>query len=82
MVMETDYAVPESKLYKCYKVHGVLYVPHYTNPGIYVGPSTRVDTGFIKAKYNARYFYKHELIRMGASEIMEQLWVTSGRDAK
>jgi hypothetical protein len=82
MVMDTEYAVPETKAYKCYKVGNILYVPHYTNPGVYVGPSIRQETGFVKGKYVARFFYKNELIKMGASEIIEQLWSTSARDQK
>jgi hypothetical protein len=80
MVMSTEYATPEYKSYRCYKVNQVLYVPHYTNSGIYVGPSTKQETGFIKGKYTARLLYKHELIKMGASEVIEQLWSTSARD--
>jgi hypothetical protein len=82
MVMETDYATPETKSYKCYKIGQVLYVPHYNNPGIYIGPSTRQETGFIKGKYTARLFYKNELIKMGATEVIEQLWSTAARDEK
>ena len=80
--MSTEYATPETKSYRCYKVGDILYVPHYNNPGVYVGPSKRIETGFIRADYHARYFYKHELLKMGATEIMEQLWVTSARDEK
>lgn len=80
--MNTEYATPETKNYKCYKLNDILYVPHYNNPGVYVGPSVRQETGFIKGKYNARYFYRHELIRMGAIEVTEQLWQTPARDEK
>ena len=82
MVMPTEYATPETKTYKCYKVGEVLFVPHYNNPGIYIGPATRQETGFIKGKYTAQLFYAHELLMMRAREVTEQLWVTSGRDAK
>ena len=82
MVMSTEYATPETAAYKCYKVGDILYVPHYNNPGVYVGPSVRKDSGYIKANYSARYFYKHELIKMGAVEITEQLWTTAARSQK
>ena len=80
--MVTEYETPETKSYKCYKMNQILYVPHYNNPGIYVGPSTRQETGFIKGKYTARLFYKHELIKMGATEVIEQLWSTNARNEK
>ncbi len=78
----SEYCIPETANYKCYKIGNVLYVPHYNNPGVYVGPSVKEDTGFIKGKYVARYFYKHELVKMGATEVIEQLWSTSARDKK
>lgn len=77
-----EYEVPETKNYKCYKVGNIMYVPHYTIPGMYVGPSKRVETGFIRANYTARYFYEQELKRMNATEVFEQLWATSARDGK
>ncbi len=77
-----EFDVPEKANYKCYKVGKILYIPHYNNPGVYVGPSKRIETGFIRANYPARYFYKHELLKMGALEITEQLWCTSARDQK
>jgi hypothetical protein len=78
----SEYCIPETANYKCYKINKILYVPHYNNPGVYVGPSVRENTGFIKGNYVARYFYKHELIKMGATEVIEQLWSTSARDQK
>jgi len=81
-MISTDYSTPEIRSYKCYKIGDILFVPHYNNPGIYVGPSTRQETGFIKGKYTAQLFYSHELLMMGAREVTEQLWATSARDHK
>jgi hypothetical protein len=57
-----------------------MYIPHYEIPGLFVGPSKRVDTGRIKAHYERRSFYREELKRMNATEIQEQLWQTPARD--
>ena len=82
MVMPTEYATPETKSYKCYKVGNTLFIPHYDIPGLYVGPSKRVETGRIKAHYERRSFYKEELMRMNATQVQEQLWTTAARDQK
>jgi len=82
MVMDTEYAIPETKNYKCYKMGNIMYIPHYEIPGLFVGPSKRIETGRIKAIYERRSFYKEELVRMGASETYEQLWSTNARDQK
>jgi hypothetical protein len=82
MDLVTDHEVPDMANYKCYKIGNTLYVPHYTVPGLYVGPSVRRETKFIKADYVARQFYRSELIKMGASVEMHPLWVTPARDQR
>jgi hypothetical protein len=82
MVMDTEYSIPETKNYKCFKLGNIMYIPHYEIPGLFVGPSKRTETGRIKAIYERRSFYKDELVRMGAAETYEQLWSTSARDQK
>ena len=81
MVMPTEYAVPETKNYKCYMLSNIMYVHHYTKPGVYVGPSIRHETSFIKGRYTARTFFKEELVKLGATVVVENLWSTSARDA-
>jgi hypothetical protein len=78
----TEYEVPETRQYRCYKLGNTLFVPHYTIPKMYVGPSKRVETGFIKANYPARYFYEQELKRMNATIVVEQLWSTPARNGE
>jgi len=80
MVMPNEYAVPETKAYKCYMLGNILYVPHYTKPGVYIGPSTRHETIFIKGRYTARTFFKQELVKLGATVVIENLWSTSARN--
>ena len=82
MVMDAEFDVPERANYKCYKLGNVMYIPHYELPGVYVGPSVRKESKFIKADYTARHFYRSELVKMGASEVIEQLWTTLARNQK
>ncbi len=80
MNLISDFDVPEMANYRCYKIDNILYLPHYTIPGCYVGPSVRKESKFIKADYVARQFYRSELIKMGASVEMHPLWATPARD--
>jgi len=82
MVLDTEFDVPDRANYKCYKLGNVMYIPHYELPGVFVGPSKRKESKFIRADYVARHFYKSELVKMGATEHIEQLWTTSARDQK
>ena len=82
MDLTTEFESPDFAQYKCYKLSGILYVPHYVKPGVFVAPCIRIENQFGRSDFPARYFYKHELIAMGASEIMETLWKTSARDDK
>jgi hypothetical protein len=82
ILMDTEFESPDFAQYKCYKIRGVLYIPHYVKPGVYVAPSIKTTNAFGRHDFSARYFYKHELLAMGASEIMETLWKTSARDSK
>ena len=52
----------EKKQHKCYVVRDLLYVPSYTERGIFVGLTSR--------KYQ-----EQQLIDAGAKEKMEFLWV-------
>jgi hypothetical protein len=61
---------------------GILHIPHYTKPGVYVAPCIRITNNFGRPDFPARYFYKHELLAMGAVEVMETLWKTTARDSK
>ena len=58
MVLDTEFDVPDRANYKCYKLGNVMYIPHYELPGVYVGPSKRKESKFIRADYVARHFYK------------------------
>ena len=82
ILMDTEFESPDFAQYKCYKMGGILYIPHYVKPGVYVAPSIKTTNAFGRPDFAARYFYKHELIAMGASETMETLWKTSARDQK
>jgi len=52
----------EKKQHKCYVLHELLYVPSYTERGVYVGLASK------------EYQEKH-LIDAGATERNEFLWV-------
>jgi len=80
--INTEFESPDFSNYKCYKMGGILYVPHYTKPGVYVAPCIRVELPTGRADFPARYFYKHELLAMGAVETKESLWKTYARDDK
>ena len=77
-----NFDVPERANYSCYKLNGITYLPHYDIPAMYVGPSKRIESGFIKAHYESVKFFKNELIRLGAVEVKEQLWTTHARNQK
>jgi len=80
--MLTEYEVPEVSNYKCYKLGNILYIPHYHKPFVFVGPSVRTLNYAKRPEFTARYFYKNELLKLGASEITEMLWSTSARNEK
>jgi len=82
LLMDTEFESPDFAQYKCYKLDGILYVPHYVKPNVYVAPSIKTMNTFGRPIFAARYFYVHELVAMGASEVMETLWKTSARDQK
>jgi len=82
MDLITEFESPDFAQYKCYKLNNILYVPHYVKHGVFVAPCIKIENQFGRNDFSARYFYKHELIAMGASETMETLWKTSARDDK
>lgn len=63
----------EKELYKCYTLYGILYLPHYTQSGVYVSPM-RTSHGHHK------FYLEGELKRMGASPRKEYLFKTLARD--
>lgn len=63
----------EKELYRCYTLYGILYLPHYTQSGVYVSPM-RTSHGHHK------FYLEGELKRMGASTRKEYLFKTSARD--
>jgi len=77
-----EFESPDFAQYKCYKMGGILHIPHYVKPGVYVAPCIKIVNQFGRSEYPARYFYKHELLAMGAVEVMETLWKTTARDSK
>ena len=77
-----EFESPDFSQYKCYKMGGILHIPHYTKPNVYVAPCIRITNNFGRPDFPARYFYKHELLAMGAVEVMETLWKTTARDSK
>ena len=82
MKLNPEFESPDFAQYKCYKMGGTLHVPHYTKPGVYVAPCIKIVNQFGRNEYPARFFYKHELLAMGAVEVMETLWKTYARDNK
>jgi hypothetical protein len=82
MELILEFESPDFSQYKCYKMGGILHIPHYTKPGVYVAPCIRITNNFGRPDFPARYFYKHELLAMGAVEVMETLWKTTARDSK
>ena len=80
-MMTNQHDFPDVKNYKCYKLGQQLYVPHYSQPGLYVAPSIRKENIYRnKVEYYARTFYGAELTKMGAIQVMEQLWETKARN--
>jgi hypothetical protein len=77
---KTEFETPEFSNYKCYKMGGILYVPHYVKPGVYVAPAIKVVGPNGRSEFTTRYFYRHELLSMGAVETKESLWKTYARD--
>ena len=72
---------PSIKNYLCYKVGDHLFVPHYTQPGLYVGHSIKKPCPQPNTfSYYFKSYYKRELLNMGAKEVMEHLWETSARN--
>ena len=49
-----------------YKLGDITYVPHYRNPGIFVGPGYPT--------HNKRRFTASELMQAGATSVTEFLW--------
>ena len=74
-----NFDVPPRANHTCYKYKHILFLPHYEIPGLFVAPSNRSDTGRTKAYYERRTYYKHELVKMGAVKVKEQLWTTEAR---
>jgi hypothetical protein len=65
-----EYQMPETRQYRCYKLGDILFVPHYTIPKMYAGPS------------KPKYFDEQELKRMNATIVVEQLWSTAARNGE
>lgn len=51
---------------KVYRLGRITFVPHYTQPGVFVGP------GY--GRYNLATYTERELIRLGATMGLEFLW--------
>jgi hypothetical protein len=62
----------EKELYRCYTLFGFLYLPHYTQSGVYVGP--------MRTHGKHKLYLEGELKRMGASPRKEYLFKTLARD--
>lgn len=63
----------DKELYRCYTLYGMLYLPHYSQGGVYVSP--------MRTSYGINKFYlEGELKRMGASPKYEYLFKTLARD--
>lgn len=60
--MNTYVELCEKKQHKCYVLRDLLYVPSYKEKGIFVGLTSR--------KYD-----ENHLIRAGAKEKLESLWI-------
>ena len=52
--------------YRVYQLRGITYVPHYTEPGVYVCP------GF--GRHHQQTFERLELLRAGAKEASMSLF--------
>ena len=46
MDLATEFESPDFGNYKCYKMGGILHVPHYTKPGVYVAPCIKIVNQF------------------------------------
>lgn len=72
---EKDYI--ECAVQQVWKQHGITYVPHYTKPGIFVGPGWAGKTISPKghAVYHPKEYTEQQLIDAGARVSEMSLWV-------
>jgi len=82
MKLNPEFESPDFAQYKCYLVGGVLHLPHYTKPGVYVAPT--ICQGVINGRpdYKTPEYSQIQLKMMGAIETLETLWKTYARDDK
>ena len=59
----------DKEMYRCYKLGQVLYVPSYSDEGIFVGPA-------------GRRRFEADLIKLGGKPVNEMLWATLARDGR